>query len=426
MILLICSMNIDFIAARSHEKNEQSRSIDNRGIIDSIKKLLGIDGTTTTDKECIPGWIGGPNGACYFVPRHPDVERGTFFQAATKCSLEALDEADHVDAHVLSIETEEEQVFIESLLSEHPETDFWTNGNRLNSADMKIWHWGSSLASIEDQGFANWDEGQPQWKNYIDDEECIFLGHESSFHFKWHDHRCSYNWASYVCEYSRNEPEPQPEPEPEPQPEPEPEPESEPEPEPQPKPKPEPTPEANKACAAEWILGVNGACYMVPNNPDHNRGTFFDAKAACSKIHPGSHVVGIESAAEQKFIESLLSKYPETDFWTSGNRLNPEDRKIWHWGNNPASIEDQVFVNWDEGQPQWKNFIDDEECIFLGHKSLFNFKWHDHRCSYDSASYVCEYIPDKPEPEPKPEDDEDESEMFGSGGYQDYNYGYQS
>ena len=45
-----------------------------------------------SDKECIPGWIAGPNGACYFVPRHPDVERGTFFQAATKCSLEALDE----------------------------------------------------------------------------------------------------------------------------------------------------------------------------------------------------------------------------------------------------------------------------------------------------------------------------------------------
>ena len=70
------------------------------------------------------------------------------------------------------------------------------------------------------KGFTNWDEGQPQWENYINFEECIFLGHKSLFNLKWHDHRCSYNTASYICEYNleaESEPELEPEPEPEPE-----------------------------------------------------------------------------------------------------------------------------------------------------------------------------------------------------------------
>ena len=58
------------------------------------------------------------------------------------------------------------------------------------------------------------------------------------------------------------------------------------------------------------------------------------------------------------------------------------------------------YVNWDEGQPGWKSSIGDEECIFLGHKSRFNLKWHDHQCLYNMASFVCEYERSRPEPEP--------------------------
>lgn len=248
IILLVCMVNVEFLEAKSHKRNKQSRSIGNRGVIDSIKDLLGIgqgddtadndqdgdgvldwdddndgipdeldndlnngeipDAEMAVEKDCVSGWTAGPNGACYFFPSHPETERGNFHQANTKCRLEALgwSSMTPAQAHVLSIETEGEQKFIENLLADFPETDFWTNGNRLNKDGNKIWHWGNNPASIEDQGFVNWDEGQPQWSSPWGKEECIFLGHKSLFNFKWHDHRCSYDLASYVCEYSRNDP----------------------------------------------------------------------------------------------------------------------------------------------------------------------------------------------------------------------------
>ena len=53
-------------------------------------------------------------------------------------------------------------------------------------------------------GFENWDIGQPQWSSPYGEEECIFLGHKSLFNLKWHDHRCNYNGASFICEYDKN------------------------------------------------------------------------------------------------------------------------------------------------------------------------------------------------------------------------------
>jgi len=88
-------------------------------------------------------------------------------------------------------------------------------------------------------------------------------------------------------------------------------------------------------------------------------------------------------------MQIMLDDYPDTDFWTSGKR--PRSAKTWHWLHDPKSINDYGFENWDIGQPDWNERYDEGECIFLGHKSRFDFKWHDHRCFYNAASYVCEY-----------------------------------
>ena len=71
------------------------------------------------------------------------------------------------------------------------------------------------------------------------------------------------------------------------------------------------------------------------------------------------------------------------------------------WLTSPSGAAG--YVNWDEGQPGWKNYIDYEKCIFLGNKEQFGLKWHDHRCSYDGAAPLCQYRPTDSIATPAPE-----------------------
>jgi len=431
LILLVCCINLQQIKSmkmNAHHKAHKRGVLDRRGwfhdLKDQMKKLFHkFKGDKAAQgqgevKQCHSDWIAGPNGACYYLPANPEKTWGDFFFAQNSCHDKGG--ADNVPAHAISIESAAEQKFIEEILDKYPDTDFWTSGNRISRSPSdlpganKIWRWFDDEKPIESQGFTNWDEGQPQWENYINFEECIFLGHKSLFNLKWHDHRCSYNTASYICEYNL-EAESKPEPEPEPEPE-----------------------EKLEDCHSGWISGPNGACYYVPSNPHIEIGTFFAAQKGCSDKgehdNVPSHAISIESLEEQNFIEDLLSEYPDTDFWTSGNRLDAHGAttRIWHWFKNEQPIESQGYVNWDEDnmQPGWESSYGEEACIFLGHMSRFKLKWHDHQCSFNTASFVCEYsrnTPDnpsaepeakpssKPQPEPEPETDDEEVSGSGSG-----------
>jgi len=148
----------------------------------------------------------------------------------------------------------------------------------------------------------------------------------------------------------------------------------------------------HETCFDGWIPGPDNQCYFVPADPTSDKGTFYHVADKCTDLGPFMHLASIRSPEEQKFVEGILSAYPETDFWIGGYQLQSGTTNVFKWEEDRThDARAHPYTNWDEGQPQWENFIGPEECIFLGHKSSFNLKWHDHRCSYDGASYICKY-----------------------------------
>ena len=45
-------------------------------------------------------------------------------------------------------------------------------------------------------------------------------------------------------------------------------------------------------------------------------------------------------------------------------------------------------MNWDE-EPYFTSFVDGNNCIMLGRKNRYNWKWKERHCN-EAASYICE------------------------------------
>lgn len=106
--------------------------------------------------------------------------------------------------------------------------------------------------------------------------------------------------------------------------------------------------------------------------------TWFDARELCHGV--GFHLLTIESAEEDAWIDAVADVYSTTIWWMGFNDLEVEG--AWAWEDGSAAS----YLNWAPGEPNDSN--ESEECgqINRFHPDL---GWNDEPCETDYY-FICE------------------------------------
>jgi hypothetical protein len=123
--------------------------------------------------------------------------------------------------------------------------------------------------------------------------------------------------------------------------------------------------------------------------------TWYEAKAYCESL--GGYLATITTAAEQKFIENLISRGGQNQYWLGGTDEKSEGN--WEW----ITGEPWIYSNWDSPEPNGgrnENYL----AIFRldePHKSNKQYFWNDlandpHNTAYPFydlkyLGFVCEW-----------------------------------
>ncbi|NWV63006.1 LAYN protein, partial [Malurus elegans] len=148
--------------------------------------------------------------------------------------------------------------------------------------------------------------------------------------------------------------------------------------------------------------GTQKPCYKIVYFHDASRRTSYEeAQLACRA--DGGHLVSIETAAEQKLIESFIGSLlaSDGDFWIGLRRRKEEEDN---------STECQSFYSWSDGSSaKFRNWYADEPscgaelCGVLYHQPSappglggpYMFQWNDDRCNMRN-NFICKYSLEKP------------------------------
>ncbi|XP_078538441.1 layilin isoform X1 [Lissotriton helveticus] len=154
-------------------------------------------------------------------------------------------------------------------------------------------------------------------------------------------------------------------------------------------------------------LGTQRPCYKIVYFHDASRRVNFEeAQQTCRR--DGGHLVSIESEAEQKLIEKLISglSASDGDFWLGLRRREEEPEN---------STECQSLYSWMDGKKAtfWNWYVDEpscgsEVCVVMYHQPSANegvggpymFQWNDDRCNMKN-NFICKYSLDEVPLKPK-------------------------
>ncbi|NXS30400.1 LAYN protein, partial [Pomatostomus ruficeps] len=148
--------------------------------------------------------------------------------------------------------------------------------------------------------------------------------------------------------------------------------------------------------------GTQKPCYKIVYFHDASRRTSYEeAHLACRA--DGGHLVSIETAAEQRLIESFIrSLLPsDGDFWIGLRRRKEEEdnstecHDFYSWSDGSSS----KFRNWYAEEPS----CGAEVCAVLYHQPSappglggpYMFQWNDDRCNMKN-NFICKYSREKP------------------------------
>lgn len=106
---------------------------------------------------------------------------------------------------------------------------------------------------------------------------------------------------------------------------------------------------------------------------DGNGIDWIEAYDICKEY--GGHLATITSAAEQKFIESLLRQGKKNSYWLGGYQ---DDSGKWNW----ITDENFYYTNWNYGEPN--NATGSEDCLMIYREISFGL-WND--AAYNGESF---------------------------------------
>ncbi|NXC36069.1 LAYN protein, partial [Campylorhamphus procurvoides] len=148
--------------------------------------------------------------------------------------------------------------------------------------------------------------------------------------------------------------------------------------------------------------GTQKPCYKIVYFHDASRRTSYEeAHLACRA--DGGHLVSIETAAEQRLIETFIGSLlaSDGDFWIGLRRKKEEEDN---------STECQNFYSWSDGSSsKFRNWYVDEPscgseiCVVMYHQPSappgvggpYMFQWNDDRCNMKN-NFICKYSLEKP------------------------------
>ncbi|NWS22923.1 LAYN protein, partial [Pachyramphus minor] len=143
--------------------------------------------------------------------------------------------------------------------------------------------------------------------------------------------------------------------------------------------------------------GTQKPCYKIVYFHDASRrSSYEEAQLACRA--DGGHLVSIESAAEQRLIETFIRSLlaSDGDFWIGLRRKREEEEN---------STECQSFYSWSDGSSaKFRNWYVDEPscgsevCVVMYHQPSappgvggpYMFQWNDDRCNMKN-NFICKY-----------------------------------
>lgn len=125
-------------------------------------------------------------------------------------------------------------------------------------------------------------------------------------------------------------------------------------------------------CPDGWVF-YNKSCYLFSESGK----SFQDAAKTCSDL--GSHLVYIDSEAENNFLKNFLATLKGNAYWIG---LSDEDKEG-TWTLYGTKIP-ATFFDWMEGEP---NQSGEEDCAHFWDR--FSFKWNDEDCWFPYF-FVCE------------------------------------
>ncbi|XP_045182625.1 C-type lectin domain family 10 member A-like [Mercenaria mercenaria] len=125
-------------------------------------------------------------------------------------------------------------------------------------------------------------------------------------------------------------------------------------------------------CYDGW-LPFEGSCYLFGHQAAH----FTEAEHFCRQ-HKNSHLIHIQSKAENDFIKDRLRDFKSKNWW-----LGLTDEFIegtWKWFDTDQTTN---FTDWYPGQPD----VNPEDCAV--YYPAFDFAWGDLPCSSNNYP-ICE------------------------------------
>ncbi|XP_077980176.1 C-type mannose receptor 2-like [Glandiceps talaboti] len=128
-------------------------------------------------------------------------------------------------------------------------------------------------------------------------------------------------------------------------------------------------------CKAGWE-SFKDHCYFVSTAATHR---YAKAQKACEKTD--SHLVIINNAGEQSFIEGLLIELTH-NVWIGLNDIQKEGK--WKWEDG-SKLSKKKYSNWHTGEPN--NGGGNEDCAHININE--NYEWNDIACT-TKFGYICE------------------------------------
>ncbi|CAG5122281.1 unnamed protein product, partial [Candidula unifasciata] len=277
------------------------------------------------------------NHHCYFVsPSDGNLAAASWYDARQICIS--------MRADLASINSDDENGLITSLITKNPTFAFWIGLNDLYTDSLQ-WTDRSPLS------YVSWARNEPNDNN--GGESCVVMTSLGT----WADNNCGKS-LGYVCEkWAGNF-----------------------------QPAPYTPPPATGGCPSNFVsIPALSYCYYVGGTTNTTRQNFTGAVAACQQMLPKANIASIHSSTEEKFIVTLLANV-RNPAWIGFHDEAFYNQFVWV-DNLPVT-----YTNWGPGQPD-ENRRNNRpgsrrDCVDIETRRN-KVGWYDRSCRTPLA-YVCE------------------------------------